>query len=83
MFNQSAAFAVIIVQITLNRRVQQAPEMIQAVPVMTADRRTKGYGHFARVVIVAKLHEERFALRKCFNYRLDEFLRFKFIGLHG
>ena len=62
----------IVVHLALCYAVEQALEMIETMPVVTADGRGKDRRQSARVAIIIECLQERFALTEDFDRRIDE-----------
>ena len=81
VFNERAALAMIVVQVALRRRVQQAPEMIEAMPIMSAHRGVERNRHPAAVGPVADFLQENFTLAEGFDHGLNQFAAVR-CGVH-
>ena len=53
LLDQRIAFPVVVVQVAVHRRVEQAAKVVEAMPIVSADGGVEGDGHFLRVGLVA------------------------------
>src|SRR5205809_869810 len=70
--DRGAALAVVVIQITLCRRGEQAAEMVEAMAVMAANCGIKGDGHISGVGFVRKRGQQNLALLERLDHRVNQ-----------
>ena len=67
LLDQRIAFPMVVVQVAVHRRVEQAAKVVETMPVVPANGSVEGDGHFSRVSLVADFCQQRLALLQSFN----------------
>src|SRR6266567_3504872 len=63
---QRIALTMVVVQVAVHRRVEQAAKVVEAMPIMPANGSVESDGHSSRVSLVADFCQQRLALLQGF-----------------